>query len=522
MITDTRPSMSADDILSRLLEAKPERTAHAPRNSRGIYGLVDHHGTLRYIGSTASTSQTFYERIHQRHRTGSEDGSHYFSRMYNTGRMWRARNHPPTQADGKIAKALRNAFIAEHCRAVWVPLPNHADIVGLEVAVVACAPIETVAWNRRETEIYAEPEDLVDHIITGLGFGPAELDALVRQKRRYEAASAMRVSPALNTPVAIRPVPPFPSGPFRFFALDVETANHDRASICQIGVACIRPDNSVETWVTYVDPQVDHWAFTWLHGIDARTVRDAPRFDDVLKMLAGALRGHVVYQHSGFDRSAVRAACQANGHPEPDWDWKDSVQVARRAWPELKGNGGHGLASLKKYFGLTFEHHDAGEDARAAAEVVLLAEAARRIEAGGPAVDDDEDDLIEEIEDMSAVPTEPISAIAAPDAVAKPIGQTVLTAGNIANNHIYLCSFFDAFPKDAVGGSNIAAAADKTILVDWGGECPVVTDLDGTKKLFRKRGWIRDFFERTAATAGDLVEVEMIAPYRYQVSLRRA
>jgi hypothetical protein len=27
---------------------------------------VDHHGALRYVGSTVSTSQTFYERIHRR------------------------------------------------------------------------------------------------------------------------------------------------------------------------------------------------------------------------------------------------------------------------------------------------------------------------------------------------------------------------------------------------------------------------------------------------------------------------
>jgi DNA polymerase-3 subunit epsilon len=50
------------------------------------------------------------------------------------------------------------------------------------------------------------------------------------------------------------------------------------------------------------------------------------------------------------------------------------VVIARRAWPELIGNGGHGLASLKQFLGLEFNHHDAEEDARAAAMVVLLAE----------------------------------------------------------------------------------------------------------------------------------------------------
>ncbi|MEC8196914.1 MAG: exonuclease, partial [Pseudomonadota bacterium] len=52
----------------------------------------------------------------------------------------------------------------------------------------------------------------------------------------------------------------------------------------------------------------------------------------------------------------------------------DSVKIARKAWPEFRGNGGHGLGHLKKALGLQFHHHDAGEDARAAAEVVLLAE----------------------------------------------------------------------------------------------------------------------------------------------------
>lgn len=48
------------------------------------YGLVDHEGKLRYIGSTSSWNETLYKRIHQCHRTGSETSSHYFSRMYNT------------------------------------------------------------------------------------------------------------------------------------------------------------------------------------------------------------------------------------------------------------------------------------------------------------------------------------------------------------------------------------------------------------------------------------------------------
>ena len=102
-----------EDLLSALIETAPRPTAHAPRDARGLYGLVDHHGDLRYIGSTSSTDQTFYERIHQRHRTGTEGMSHYFSQMYNTGRMWRERKDATTKVDGDLSKKLRNEFVVK-------------------------------------------------------------------------------------------------------------------------------------------------------------------------------------------------------------------------------------------------------------------------------------------------------------------------------------------------------------------------------------------------------------------------
>ncbi len=168
---------------------------------------------------------------------------------------------------------------------------------------------------------------------------------------------------------------PLPTGSFRFIALDVETANNDRASICQVGLACVSLDGSIATWSTYVDPCTRTWTCTWIHGISQETVFGAPRFPVVLSMLTQVVTGHTVFQHSSFDRSAINAACAQHGSLAPDWHWRDSVTVARRAWPELKGNGGHGLKSLKSHLGLEFRHHDGEEDARAAAEVVLRAEA---------------------------------------------------------------------------------------------------------------------------------------------------
>ncbi|SED18340.1 DNA polymerase-3 subunit epsilon [Rhodobacter sp. 24-YEA-8] len=100
-----------------------------------------------------------------------------------------------------------------------------------------------------------------------------------------------------------------------------------------------------------------------------------PRFLQILPLTAPLLETHLIIQHSTFDSRAMGGACRAGGIADPGWRWVNSVTIARRAWPEFRGNGGHGLGHLKKALTLDFAHHDAGEDAKAAAMVVLKAEA---------------------------------------------------------------------------------------------------------------------------------------------------
>jgi hypothetical protein len=118
-------------------------------------------------------------------------------------------------------------------------------------------------------------------------------------------------------------------------------------------------------------------------------------------------------------------------------------------------------------------------------------------------------------------PLTPSATVTSQTASGTVIGEVEITDGNIANNHIYLRSFFDRFPADAVGGSNKATRAKRDLTVEWGGAEPVRTDLDGQKKFFRARGWIGAFYQLHRARAGDRVVIEEIAPYRYRVGLRR-
>jgi hypothetical protein len=51
------------EILHLLKQAKPRPTREAPRDCRGIYGLFDHEGHFRYIGSISAKNETFYAFI---------------------------------------------------------------------------------------------------------------------------------------------------------------------------------------------------------------------------------------------------------------------------------------------------------------------------------------------------------------------------------------------------------------------------------------------------------------------------
>ena len=170
-----------------------------------------------------------------------------------------------------------------------------------------------------------------------------------------------------------------PIGTCRFIAVDVETAGYEVVSNCQIGLAFVGFDGAIQTYSTYIDPRTPFAdGNTRLHGIDAQTVKGAPSFAQIVPKLRPALEAHPLVQHSRFDEKAFDSACKLAAIPILKSVWSDSVSIARKAWPELRGNGGHGLGNLKKVLGLEFRHHDAGEDARAAALVVLKAEAAMR------------------------------------------------------------------------------------------------------------------------------------------------
>jgi DNA polymerase-3 subunit epsilon len=159
-----------------------------------------------------------------------------------------------------------------------------------------------------------------------------------------------------------------------FVALDVETADSSfPESICQIGMAVVRNGRIVDTLNQIVNT---HHRFGWWQlenlSITEEDIDRAPPFSEVARTIAHHMSG-TVFSHTFYDRFAVGRACDACGHSFGETTWLDSAQVVRRAWPEKYGKTGYGLKNVAADLGIQFSHHDAAEDARAVAEIVIRA-----------------------------------------------------------------------------------------------------------------------------------------------------
>jgi DNA polymerase-3 subunit epsilon len=158
-----------------------------------------------------------------------------------------------------------------------------------------------------------------------------------------------------------------------FVTIDVETANADMASICQIGVARYLDGRLVDEWVSLVNPE-DYFEFINIevHGIEPEHVENQPTFPEIADRLRSMLDGQIAVCHTHFDKRAITAAFEKYTLPQVETRWLDSARVARRTWADVASSG-YGLAALSERIGFKFKHHDALEDAKAAGAVFLAA-----------------------------------------------------------------------------------------------------------------------------------------------------
>lgn len=155
-------------------------------------------------------------------------------------------------------------------------------------------------------------------------------------------------------------------------ALDFETANADSGSICSVGVALLKDGVITGREEILIRPHTCCGRFDFfnimVHGIRPEMVRNAPEWDEVWSRLAERFAGNVVVAHNAaFDIGAFRRVMELYGLPLPEFPYFCTCKLARRLWPEFEN---HRLNTLCRHLGFEFRHHQAGEDAAAAAFVV--------------------------------------------------------------------------------------------------------------------------------------------------------
>jgi DNA polymerase-3 subunit epsilon len=157
-----------------------------------------------------------------------------------------------------------------------------------------------------------------------------------------------------------------------FIALDVETANADMASICQIGLATF-DDSGLITHETslLINPE-DYFDFmnVHVHGIDESTVENSPKFPQVYDQVKNMLEDSITVCHTSFDRNSLSRVCDKYGLPLIETTWLDSAQAVRWVWDEYSRSG-YGLKNMAQVIGYEFKHHDALEDAKASGHILL-------------------------------------------------------------------------------------------------------------------------------------------------------
>ncbi|MGW4350769.1 exonuclease domain-containing protein [Nocardia sp. NPDC004582] len=158
-----------------------------------------------------------------------------------------------------------------------------------------------------------------------------------------------------------------------FAAIDVETANSARGSICAVGVTVVRDGRRGDavSWLCRPPAGLDffNWHNIRVHGISAAMVADQPEFaqrwPEVVN-LVGELP--VIAHNAGFDSGAIREACGRSGIRAPGWSYSCSLALARRHL----ALDSYRLPRVAAALGIDFtNHHDAAADAVAAADIVI-------------------------------------------------------------------------------------------------------------------------------------------------------
>jgi DNA polymerase-3 subunit epsilon len=162
-----------------------------------------------------------------------------------------------------------------------------------------------------------------------------------------------------------------------FTAIDFETANRFIGSPCAVGLVRVRGGVVVEERSALMRPPRTRAGFdpgnTRIHGITERAVAGHPVFDELWPRIEDWILAEdpdelVVAHNAAFDMGVIRAACAETGTVHAPLAYACSLVLARRGY-DLPS---YALPRAAEAAGVPLRrHHDALEDARACAGIVV-------------------------------------------------------------------------------------------------------------------------------------------------------
>ena len=153
-----------------------------------------------------------------------------------------------------------------------------------------------------------------------------------------------------------------------FAAIDFETANNERTSVCSVGVVIVRDGEIVDTFYSLIQPEPNYYNYwcTQVHGLTRRDTENAPVFPEVWKQIEPLIEGLPLVAHNkAFDESCLKAVFRCYQMDYPDYEFYCTCMASRKAFPQAEN---HQLHTISELCGYTLEnHHHALADAEACA-----------------------------------------------------------------------------------------------------------------------------------------------------------
>jgi DNA polymerase-3 subunit epsilon len=159
----------------------------------------------------------------------------------------------------------------------------------------------------------------------------------------------------------------------RTLAIDFETANEERRSACAMGLAWI--ENAFVTRRAYRLIRPKEMRFTSgtisRHGILPEDVRDKPEFPEVFSEFLPDISDALILAHNAlFDVDVLCSTLAEYRRTFPEFIFLCTMQMSRAVWPDLESVE---LGAVAGRLGIKFQHHHAGDDAVACAQIALAA-----------------------------------------------------------------------------------------------------------------------------------------------------